>query len=211
LPVPVSALQLLPDAVDVTAGAMVEPAGNAVRAVSAARLSAGDRVLVLGPGTIGLLVAQFASAAGADAHLLGLPGRFLDFARTLGFAGVWTQDDVPDVAFDAVIDASNAASLPAFALQRVEPGKRVVFVGLAGSPSLVDSRALIFKDLTAVGILGASAGLVGAIEQFANARVDPRPLVAATVGLSEVADVLAGHRPAGAGDGPKIQVDPRIQ
>jgi hypothetical protein len=33
--------------------------------------------------------------------------------------------------------------------------------------------------------------------------------VAATVGLAEVGDVLAGWRPDGAGAGPKVQVDPR--
>jgi hypothetical protein len=40
--------------------------------------------------------------------------------------------------------------------------------------------------------------------------VDPRPLVAATVRLEDVVDVLAGRRPAGAGGGPKIHVDPRL-
>jgi hypothetical protein len=39
--------------------------------------------------------------------------------------------------------------------------------------------------------------------------VDPRPLVAATVGLGQVGEVLAGWRPDGAGPGPKILVDPR--
>ena len=40
-----------------------------------------------------------------------------------------------------------------------EPGKRVVYVGVAGHPSVVDTRSLVLKDVTAVGILGASAGL----------------------------------------------------
>jgi hypothetical protein len=39
--------------------------------------------------------------------------------------------------------------------------------------------------------------------------VDPRPLVAATVGLGQVEDVLAGWRPPGSGPGPKVHVDPR--
>ena len=65
LAVPVSALLRLPDEIDDTAGAMVEPSGNALRAVRAAALRPGDRVLILGPGTIGLLAAQFALARGA--------------------------------------------------------------------------------------------------------------------------------------------------
>ena len=53
--VPVTALLRLPDSVDDTAGAMVEPGGNARRTLDAAELAAGERALVLGPGTIGLL------------------------------------------------------------------------------------------------------------------------------------------------------------
>lgn len=209
LAVPVTSLHPLPDGVDGVAGALVEPGGNALRAVRGADLHPGDRVLVLGPGTIGLLVAMFARAAGAQVHLVGTEERSTAFARSLGFADTHTWESLPDLPFDAVVDSSNAASLPARALDLVEPGKRVVYIGLAGTPSLVDSRTVALKDVTAVGVLSASPGLSGAIEAYASGIVDPRPLVAATVGLDDVADVLAGRRPGGAGDGPKIHVDPR--
>ena len=209
LAVPVTSLHPLPDGVDGVAGALVEPGGNALRAVRGADLHPGDRVLVLGPGTIGLLVAMFARAAGAQVHLVGAEERSTVFARSLGFADTHTWESLPDLPFDAVVDCSNAASLPARALDLVEPGKRVVYIGLAGTPSLVDTRTVALKDVTCVGVLSASPGLSGAIEAFATGTVDPRPLVAATVGLDDVADVLAGRRPDDAGDGPKIHVDPR--
>ena len=41
-------------------------------------------------------------------------------------------------------------------------------------------------------------------------EVDPRPLIAATISMSEVGDVFLGKRPVNAGDGPKIHIDPRI-
>ncbi|MFN0284234.1 MAG: zinc-binding dehydrogenase [Kineosporiaceae bacterium] len=209
LAMPVTALHVLPDHVDAALGALVEPGGNALRSVWGAGLSAGDRVLVMGPGTIGLLVALIAAAQGAEVHLLGRSARSREYAATLGFAGVWASDDLPDLPFDAVVDASNAPSLPARALELVEPGRRVVYVGLAGSPSTVDTRTLALKDVTAVGILSGSPGLAGAVQLYASGAVDPRPLVAATVGLDGVAAILAGERPAGAGPGPKIHVDPR--
>lgn len=208
LAVPVTSLVALPEAVDDAAAALVEPGANALRAVQAAALGSGDRVLVLGPGTIGTLAAQFARAAGTEVHVLGESEPSLGFARSLGFTGVWTAGDLPRLAFDAVIDASTAAALPALALELVEPGKRVVYIGIAGSPSMIDTRTMLLKDVTAVGVLSGSPALRGAVRAYAEGSVDPRPLVAATVGLGEVGDVLAGRRPAGAGPGPKIHVDP---
>ncbi|MFF5114337.1 zinc-binding dehydrogenase [Streptosporangium sp. NPDC000509] len=210
LPVPVTALHALPDTVDAAAGAMVEPGGNALRAVEAAALAPGDRLLVLGPGTIGLLAAAFALAHGAEVHIMGLSEPSLEFARTLGVHGAWTADRLPGLPFDAVVDASNAPGLPSLAVDLVEPGKRVVYIGLASTPSTVDTRLLVLKDVTAVGILSASPGLAGAIEHYASGSVDPRPLVAAVVGLDEVGEILSGSRPAGSGPGPKIHVDPRV-
>jgi len=70
LPVPAWALVPLPDEVDEVAGALVEPGGNAYRAVQGAAPSPGSRLLVLGAGTIGLLVALIARAQGPEVHLL---------------------------------------------------------------------------------------------------------------------------------------------
>ncbi|WP_345801627.1 alcohol dehydrogenase catalytic domain-containing protein [Microbacterium sp. AZCO] len=204
--VPETSLHRLPDTVDAAMGAMVEPGGNAYRSVQAAALSPGDRCLVLGPGTIGLLCALFARAAGAEVHLLGRGSRSLEFARSLGFDGVWAEDELPDLPWDAVIDASNAPHLPARAVDLVEPGKRIVYVGLAGTPSLVDTRELALKDVTAVGILSASPGLAGTIEAYATGAVDPTPLIAATVALEQLPAILAGERPEGSGPGPKFHV-----
>ncbi|MCW2701318.1 MAG: Alcohol dehydrogenase GroES domain protein [Blastococcus sp.] len=210
LSVPVTSLRELPGSVDAVLGALVEPGGNALRAAQGAAAGPGDRVLVLGPGTIGLLVAMFVRAAGAEVHLLGRSEASLDFARGVGFEHAWTEDSLPQLRFDAVVDASNAEHLPARALDLVEPAGRVVYIGLAGTPSLIDTRTLAVKDVTAVGILSASPGLDATIAAYANGSVDPRSLVAATVGLEQVGGVLAGQLPERAGAGPKIHVDPRI-
>jgi threonine dehydrogenase-like Zn-dependent dehydrogenase len=212
--VPASALLPLPDRIGATAGALVEPGGNALRAVRAAQISpgqasTGQRLLVMGPGTIGLLAALIARARGAEVHLLGQDDRSLRFARSLGFGLVWVRVTLPRAPFDAVIDASTGVELPALAAELVEPGGRISYIGLSAEPSLLDTRTLVLKDVTATGVLSASGGLAETISLYADGAVDPEPIVAATVGLDDVATVLAGRRPPEWGDAPKVHIDPR--
>jgi threonine dehydrogenase-like Zn-dependent dehydrogenase len=208
LPLPVTAVHELPDSVDAVRGALVEPGANAWRAVEAGGLVAAQRLLILGPGTIGLLCAQFAAARGIEVHILGRSAGSLEFARSLGFTNCWTDETLPSADFYAVIDATDSPGMPARAVDLVEPGGRVVLIGIAGTLSQIDSRELVFREVTTLGILSGSLGLDGAIDDYANGAVDPSPLVAAVVGLSEVAGVLAGDRPPEWGPAPKVHFDP---
>ena len=204
--VPASSLYRLPDTIDDLTGALVEPGGNAWRAASAADAAPGRRVLVCGPGTIGLLTTAFATAAGTEVDILAADGGRRSLASSFGATGYWPADDPPPVTYDAVVDCTDDHRVPAFALALAEPAGRVVLIGVSGTPSLIDSRDLVLGDLTAVGILGASAGLAPTIEHYADGRVGPSGLVDVTVGLSQAAEALAGQ--ISAGSGTKIHIDP---
>jgi threonine dehydrogenase-like Zn-dependent dehydrogenase len=207
--VPDTALHALPASVDDVAGALVEPGGNAMRAVQATGAVPGCRLLIFGPGTIGLLAAMIAESDGIEVHLGGRSDASLDFSRSIGLQNSWRLDEIPDLPYDAIIDCTFGVDVPATAVSTVQPGGRVVFIGLSGAPSLLDSRELVLKDLTAVGILSASPGLAATIEHYADGRVDPRPIVAGTFGLGDVGVALAGDPLPGIGPGPKIHIDPR--
>jgi 2-desacetyl-2-hydroxyethyl bacteriochlorophyllide A dehydrogenase len=205
--VPVGSLYRLPATVDDRAGALVEPGGNALRAVLAAQAGPGSRLLVWGPGSIGLLAASFARAAGADVDVVGVDSTREELAKSFGANRYWTTADLPSRTYDAVIDCTGYDAVPALALRYVEPAGRMVYIGLSGNPSLIDSRDVVLNDITVIGILGASAGLASAIEQYADGRVDPRPLAQVLVGLDRAAEALAGRLDPGAGT--KIHIDPR--
>jgi threonine dehydrogenase-like Zn-dependent dehydrogenase len=207
LRVPASSLHRLPDSVDDGAGAMVEPGGNGWRAAAAAHAAPGTRLLVWGAGTIGLLAAAFAVAAGAEVHLVSRRTERRALAARFGVSGAWAPDAIPEAPYHAMIDATDDPGVPATMVRMVEPGGRVVCIGLAGAPSRVDTRDLALRDVTAIGLLSGSPGLAPAIDGYASGAVDPRPLIAATIGLDEVAAVLAGSESDRAA--PKIHVDPR--
>ncbi len=205
--VPASSLYRLPNVIDDRIGALVEPGGNAWRAASAAQAGPGQRVLVCGPGTIGLLTAAFARASGAEVHVMAPDRGREKLASAFGAVAYWTAADPPRMTYDAVIDCTDDHQMPATALALAEPAGRLVFIGISGVPSPIDSRDLVLGDLTAVGILGASAGLAPAIEHYAEGRVDPSGIVQVTVGLDRAAEALAGQVSSGAGT--KIHIDPR--
>ncbi len=200
----------IPETVSLTAAALVEPGGNSLRAVRAASIEPGHKVLVLGSGTIGLLAAQFALAEGAEVHVGGVREGSLALARSLGVHQTWQLDDLDGSdQYDSVIEATSNSEMPARAVQLAKPAGRVVFIGLSSTPSLVDSRDVALKDITAVGILSASPGLAGAIASFASGAVVPDAIVSEVVSLEDVPSRLEGVRGSHAGPGPKVHVDPR--
>jgi 2-desacetyl-2-hydroxyethyl bacteriochlorophyllide A dehydrogenase len=205
--VPVGSLHRLPAAVDDRAGALVEPGGNAWRAVRAAQAGPGRRLLIWGPGSIGLLATAFAHAAGADVHVVGEDVHREELAKSFGASRYWTMGELPPGTYDAVIDATGDDTVPAQALRFAEPAGQVVYIGLSRKASLIDTREVALNDLTVTGILGASAGLAPAIGHYADGRVDPGPLAQVLVGLDRAAEALVGQLDPGAGT--KIHIDPR--
>jgi 2-desacetyl-2-hydroxyethyl bacteriochlorophyllide A dehydrogenase len=206
--VPTRFAYAIPEGVSLAAAALVEPGGNALRAVRAAAIAPGHKVLVLGSGTIGLLAAQFALNAGADVHVAGVRDRSLELALSLGVHHVRKLDSLGQAEnlFDAVIEATSVASSPALAVRLTRPAGRVVFVGLSSTPSHVDTRDIALKDITAVGILSASPGLAGAIDSFASRAVVPDSIVGEVISLDDVPSRLEGRRGGDSGPGPKVQV-----
>ncbi len=207
--VPATSLFMLPDTVDDDSGAMVEPSGNAFRALAAAQVGPGDDLLIIGPGTLGLVAAMAAHSRGVNVHLVGRSDRGLDFARSLGVGSVSTWDEIPLRPYRAVINASTSDVI-ARALSWVEPGGTIVCVGLSHEPAMLDTRELIFNDLSVIGILSGSPGMQTTIDAFASGEVDPHPLIAATYGMDRAAEILSGVRPDGSGPGPKFLIDPQL-
>ena len=210
--IPARFAHAIPEHVSVASGALVEPGGNALRAAEATLAGPGSSVLVLGSGAIGLLAAQFLVARGVEVHLGGKRPSSLQLGRELGVSATHDLDEiaVSDRRFDAVIDATSHFTSPAIAARLVEPGGRVVLIGLSGKPSLVDTRDLVLADITTVGILSGSPGLPGTIEAFATGMVNPDSIVGEVIGLGEVVSRLEGKRGDAAGPGPKVHIDPRL-
>ncbi|MBU0492331.1 MAG: alcohol dehydrogenase catalytic domain-containing protein [Chloroflexi bacterium] len=163
---PVAADQVLrvPGHVSLDQIAMVEPVAVAVHALArAGGVLPGQRVLVLGAGTIGNLVAQVAHAAGAAVLITDVSEFKLDKARACGidWAVNTSQEDLrpairrylgPDRA-DLVLECVGAPETMAQAVAHARPGTTIVVVGVFGEPPTVDLARVQNCELGLVGTL----------------------------------------------------------
>jgi len=149
LTVPERALHPVPVDVDPMHAAVVEPTSIGARAViENSRVGAGDRVLVEGPGPIGLLTAQIADAQGGDVVVSGVSRDAeyrLPLAEEFGFqtANVTTdelserRDEVTDgVGYDVVFDTTGHPSGLTTAVDEVRKGGQIVLVGQTGETTM---------------------------------------------------------------------------
>lgn len=92
-------LQLLPTDISWEAAAMFEPAAVALHTLKRAKATKNDRLVVFGPGTIGLILCQVAKALGVEQVLLiGRSQDKLDYALSKGFATAVCNSTTEDVA-----------------------------------------------------------------------------------------------------------------
>jgi 2-desacetyl-2-hydroxyethyl bacteriochlorophyllide A dehydrogenase len=138
-------LHRIPEGMDYAEAASVDPAASAHRGVRQLEIDAGDSVVVVGPGPIGLYGVQLALAEGASpVVMLGTRESRNSVARDLGADATINvrEEDVdarlaeevgPEGA-DAVLEATgNAAAIPS-AIDAARKGGAVSLVGLAHQP-----------------------------------------------------------------------------
>ena len=119
--------------------ALVEPLACVVQGIQDTRLRAGQRVLVIGSGPIGLMFVALATQLGCAVTVSGRGSKRLDAARRLGADHVveaGSSDGAPfpaDSRFDAVIEAVGKPETWEAAVRLVRKGGTVNFFG--GCPS----------------------------------------------------------------------------
>jgi L-iditol 2-dehydrogenase len=181
LNLPAHLLHEVPDELPDAAAAVCEPAAVCLTGLTRARVEAGDVVVVVGPGPIGLLSALIARALGAGRVIVAgresSAGR-LALARELGLETV-DAGGAPDVEADLAVDASGSAGGLAYAVAGARRGGRLLGLGLAGAPTVPfpwDDAMRRSLDVTC-SLSSAHASWEGALSLMRSGALDPLPLV----------------------------------
>ena len=146
--VPVSCLVDLPEHVSLETGAMIEPLAVAHHAVSLCKPAPGDRVGILGSGTIGLLVAYLCTASSDDVSIADPDPYRLSFAEPIGVAAV---GDRLQGEFDIVFDAVGSSTTHRLSLEHLRPGGTTVWVGNESPDPGFDAQMLVRIEQTIIG------------------------------------------------------------
>jgi L-iditol 2-dehydrogenase len=202
LVLPARNLHRVPDGIEDRAATLAEPLACVCNSLlDPPVVAAGDDVLVIGPGTIGLLAAQVARAGGGRVTVRGTErdGARLALAAELGFA---TQDGPPP---DVVVECSGSGPGIAYALEVLRRGGRLVQIGLRGAPVTVPWDAICFHELTVTsGFASTAASWRRAMDLLGELEL--APLVTEVVPLRDWRRAFDASR---AGAGVKYVLDPR--
>lgn len=174
--VPARCLHHVPDNLSLEKAALTEPCCVAYNAtVINARIKPGDRVVVFGPGTIGLLCAAMARLSGAQVGIVGLKQdrKRLTIAESYGckiiidgINGIDEIDDLNAWAFeedglgvDGVIDAAGVSATLKKAVEIVRPAGWITKVGWGPEPLGFSLDPLVQKNVKLQGSFSHNWGI----------------------------------------------------
>lgn len=192
--VPAAALVRLPGALPLDHAALVEPTAVAVHDVGRAGVRDGDRVVVIGGGPVGMLIALVARSAGAEVRIVEPNAHRRRIAEELGLsawdvaddvAGLvtqWTNDAGADVAFE--VSGAQGGVETAVAVLAVRG--RLCLVAIHPQPREVNLHRFFWRELTLVGArLYDRTDFERAVELVADGTVPAAQLISRVLPLSD--------------------------
>jgi alcohol dehydrogenase len=171
-------------------GCRVATAYRAV--VDRARVRAGDRVLVLGAGGVGLAAVLVAGVLGAEVVVADPAPAARARALELGATAALDPAEVPDDGFVVAIEAAGRPESLTTGLRALRRLGTLVQVGLLAADPVVPVPAMIARELAVLGSHGmAAADYPALMDLVTTGRLDPAGLVTRRIGLDDAPAALA--------------------
>ena len=214
--VPASTLVRVPRHTDLRDAALIEPVAVAVHDVRRGRVSAGDKVVVVGGGPIGLIIATVARHVGGEVAVVELDPTRRALAAELGFIALhpesfddpsWLDEWTGGAGADVVFEVSGAAAGITLALPLAKVRGTIVLVGIHPEPRAVDLQRIFWRELTIVGArVYEKSDFETAVELVSSGVIPTDALITSVVPLAET---QAGLSKLEAGSAMKVLVDVR--
>lgn len=192
--VPGRCLHRVPDQLAFEQACLTEPCCVAFNSVvQNSRLKPGDRVIVLGPGTIGILCAAVARLCGAEVAIVGLEAdkHRLNIAKhygcdvIIGDATGWARER-DGLGADCVIDAAGVSATLKIAMDLVRPNGQITKVGWGPQPLGFSIDQLVQKNVTLQGSFSHNWPVwERVIALLASGQLDVKPIIGGVWPITE--------------------------
>ena len=189
---PVDNLFTVPESVKDEEAVFVEPLAAAYEILEQIHFRPTDRVLVLGDGKLGLLVALVLHKSLTQAVLAGKHEDKLAIARDQGVSTTVLEALKMDKAFDIVVDATGSPHGLGHALQFVKPRGTIVLKTTAADGITTNLAPVVVDEVT---IIGSRCGpFEPAVRGLAEKRIRVGPLISGIYSFSRAAEAFAKAR-----------------
>ncbi|WP_237773378.1 MULTISPECIES: zinc-dependent alcohol dehydrogenase [Streptomyces] len=197
---PAQSLTKVPPGVDDFAAALAEPAVTVLAALDKVGVFPGERVLVMGTGTMGLLAVQMARRVAGTVDVVGVDDAGIGTALRMGAEHAFLPGEAKDGAYDVVIEASGAVSALLESLRVADIGGRIAAVGVPNAtlPS-VDAAEMVLRGVTMVGVRHGLDYYERALRLFEEGVLSAKGMIADVFPLAaadEAFDLLENGRRA---------------
>ncbi|MBA8829634.1 zinc-dependent alcohol dehydrogenase [Alpinimonas psychrophila] len=184
--------------VSMESGALVEPAAVVIRGLLRASPQPGERILIIGDGTVALLAATIIQLwSPGHVTMLGRRSEQAALAATAGVDSFETDPERISQDFDVVVEAAGAADAVTTAVASANRGGRIVLLGFPGHgvtvPLPIDD--IVNGDLTMAGSFGYTSSAWAHVVALLNAgRLDFTFLVTHRYPLAKFAEAISALR-----------------
>lgn len=201
--VPATCIYALPPSLAPETGALAEPLAVCVRGVRRGGVEIGQRVVIIGAGTIGLMSILASRAAGAsEIFVVARHPHQAEAARALGADAIFETSDAAlkqlgDTAVDCVIETvGGRATTLIDAVGIVRPGGVVAMLGVFEGAAQIPALEFSTKEVTLVGSNcygrhGARTDFDIAIDLLQNRKDQLAPLVTHRFALDQVNEAFS--------------------
>jgi threonine dehydrogenase-like Zn-dependent dehydrogenase len=175
-------LHLVPGNVSTEAATFVEPLAAALEIQEQVAIGPDDRVLVVGDGKLGQLIARTLAMAGCELLVVGRHESKLGLLAAAAI-GTGLAEAVMENAFDVAVECTGNADGFALALHAVRPRGTLVMKSTYAGELAIDAAAVVVDELT---LMGSRCGpFAPAVKLLSEGRVDVTPLIHARYPLSD--------------------------
>ena len=210
--VPVAKAYALPANMSFREGALIEPVSCAVHGMHSLNPRSGDTFLIVGAGTMGLLLLQLAVRGGASrVAMVDVNAQRLALAEQLGPTRTYSDikqalKDEP-LGFNCVIDATGVAPVIENAFMAVKRGGKLLIFGVASNEARISlSPFRIYNDeITIIGSMAVLFSFQAALDLISSGVINTEAMLTKALPLQDFLEALDMVR---YGKGVKTQILP---